>query len=253
MVVAGTEQTGSVALITGGGGGIGSAVASLLTSAGCRVAAFDRSRPAVDALASQQAAQGREVMPLVGDITQEKDLRRAVAQVTDHWGRLDVLVNAAGLTQLGGITDFGEADWDMVMNVNLKGTYLACKAAYPIMRGQRSGAVVNVASVSGRTKSVFTAPNYVASKAGVIGLTMSLASQWCPDGIRVNCVAPGLADTEMVAVYTPEQRQMLEQSIPMKRFARPQEVANAIVFLASAQASYITGETLNVNGGLFMV
>jgi NAD(P)-dependent dehydrogenase (short-subunit alcohol dehydrogenase family) len=253
MDLAVTQPAVSVALITGGGGGIGGAVARLLTSSGGAVAAFDRSRSAVDRLAAELKGHGHEVMSLVGDITRQEDLTQAVAQVTDRWGRLDILVNAAGLTQLGGIADFDEADWDRVMNVNLKGTYLACKAAYPVMRSQRAGAVVNVASVSGRTKSVFTAPNYVASKAGVIGLTMSLASQWCPDGIRVNCVAPGLAETEMVAVYSAEQRHMLEQSIPMKRFARPQEVANAIVFLASGQASYITGETLNVNGGLFMV
>lgn len=241
-----------IGLITGGAGGIGRATAEALAADGFAITLLDRP-DANERAVSELGRRGIEVARVDADVSSPSDVELAVGEVVDAHGRLDVLVNAAGLAQLGGISDITADDWDRLLDVNLKGTFLACRAAYPVLRRQGKGAVVNVASVSGRTRSVFTAPNYVASKAGVIGLTMSLAAQWCVDGIRVNCVAPGLVDTDMTSVYTPDRRRTLVQSIPMGRFARPAEIADAIVFLTSERSSYVTGETLNVNGGLFMV
>ena len=244
---------GKVAAITGGGSGIGRATALMFAAEGSYVAVADLFADRAAAVASEIGAAGGRALPVQVDVAQASSVMAAVQAIVAAWGRIDVLVNCAGIYQRGTIEDIGERDWDHVLDVNLKGTFLFCKFVVPVMARNGGGAIVNVSSISGRTKSDLAAVNYVASKAGVIGLTMCLASQLAPKGIRVNCVAPGTIDTPMNADIPPEGREVLLRRCPMGRFGRPEEVAAAILFLASPLASYITGETLNVNGGVFMV
>ena len=247
------DVKGCVAIVTGGGSGIGRAVCLELASRGARIAAVDISAGAAQEVVDQVRALGAEALAIGADVSSHADVAAAVGQVLDRWQRIDILVNSAGILQMGTIEEIDEKDWDQVLDVNLKGAFLFCKAVVPIMRRQGSGAIVNVSSVSGRTKALYAGPNYVASKAGLIGLTMSLANQLAADGIRVNCVAPGTIETPMNARLSPEERQRLVERCPMGRLGRPEEVAAAIAFLASPAASYITGETLNINGGVFMI
>lgn len=232
-----------MAAVVGGAGGIGGATADLLRADGMRVVALDLPRAAHD------ARDDEDFMAL--DATDPQEVERAIGAIVGRHGRLDVLINAAGIVQLGGIEDITPEDWRRIMAVNLDAVFYCCRAAYPHLR-QTSGAVVSVSSVSGRTKSILTAPNYVASKAGVIGLTMVLAAQWAADRVRVNCVAPGLTNTGMHAIYTPEQIELMRAAVPIGRFAEPNEVAETVAFLAGDRSAYVTGEVLNVNGGLFM-
>jgi NAD(P)-dependent dehydrogenase (short-subunit alcohol dehydrogenase family) len=168
-------------------------------------------------------------------------------------GPLEVLVNSAGIYRVGALEEVSPEAWDATLAVNLRGTFLVCREVLPGMLARGQGSVVNLSSISGRTKATLAAPSYVASKAGVIGLTMSLAAQGAGRGVRVNAVAPGPADTDMIRTLDRELQARLLQTLPLGRLASAREVAQAIVFLASPCASYITGETLNVNGGAFMV
>jgi 3-oxoacyl-[acyl-carrier protein] reductase len=237
------------ALVIGGGSGIGAAAAAALGSEGFALALLDRRQDALTNAGRELRQCGFPVEMYEADVTDAAALDDVVARLES----IGVLVNAAGILHLGTIADISEQDWDELLAVNLKGVFLTCKAVVPIMARAGGGAIVNVASQSGRTKSYFSAPDYVASKAGVIGLTMALASQHAKDGIRVNCVAPGLVETRMLDSYTPEQRQGMIDAIPLGRFARPEELASVIAFLATDRSSYVTGQTINVNGGGFML
>ncbi|MGI6208401.1 MAG: SDR family NAD(P)-dependent oxidoreductase [Anaerolineae bacterium] len=248
-----TSLEGKIALVTGGGSGIGRAVCLELGRAGAAVAAADLSAERAQATVKELEGAGHQAQAYRVDISRSDQVRAVVSGICERWGGVDVLVNAAGVYQIGGIEDITEEDWDRVLAINLKGAYLFCREVVPIMRRRGGGAIVNVSSISGRTKSDLAGVNYVASKAGLIGLTMCLANQLARDGIRVNCVAPGTIDTPMNASLTPEGREILTRRVPLGRLGQAEEVAAAIAFLASPAASYITGETLNVNGGAFMV
>ncbi len=248
-----TSLTGKIALVTGGGSGIGRATCLQLGRMGAKVAAADLSLPGAQATVEQMAAEGLTGAAHPVDVSSAEQVHCLVEAVCDRWGGIDVLANTAGIYQVGGIDDIGEADWDRVLGVNLKGAFLLCRAVVPVMRARGGGAIVNLSSISGRTKSDLAGVNYVASKAGIIGLTMCLGNQLARDGIRVNCVAPGTTDTPMVANVGEEGRAILTKRVPLGRLGRPDEIAAAVAFLASPAASYITGETLNVNGGAFMV
>lgn len=245
-------STRPTAVIVGGASGIGLASATALASEGYRIALVDREEGTLKSARDALTAGGAEVDARLGDVTDGDGLRSIFAELEADGG-FTVLVNTAGILHLGGIDDIDEAMWDQLIDINLKGTFLACKAAIPILLRGGGGAIVNLTSQSGRTKSYYSAPDYVASKAGVIGLTMVLANQHAKDGIRVNCVAPGLVETPMLDGYDADQRARMLDSIPLGRFAEPGEVAAAIAFLATPRASYVTGQTLNVNGGSFML
>ncbi|NPV09677.1 MAG: SDR family oxidoreductase [Anaerolineae bacterium] len=242
-----------VALVTGGGSGIGRAVCLELGRRGAAVAVADLSLARAQATAAELVGEGGQAGAYPVDVSSADQVRETVEAVCRQWGGVDTLVNSAGIYQIGGIEQIPEADWDRVLAVNLKGPYLLCREVVPIMRRRGGGVIVNVSSISGRTKSDLAGVNYAASKAGLIGLTMCLANQLARDGIRVNCVAPGTIDTPMNVSLSPESRQALTQRVPLGRLGLAEEVAAAIAFLASPAASYITGETLNVNGGAFMV
>jgi 3-oxoacyl-[acyl-carrier protein] reductase len=236
--------TGKTALITGAAGGIGSQTARLFLEEGARVAVADLRAP--DSVAGADLA-------LEMDVTNEQSVADAVRETERRLQRIDVLVNCAGIYRIGELSDVEPAAWDQLMDINLRGTYLVCRAALPGMLARGAGSIVNLASISGRTKSTLAAPSYVASKAGVIGLTMALASQSAARGVRVNAVAPGPVDTEMIRGLPDELQPRLISTIPLGRLGTAREIAQGIAFLASDAAGFITGETLNVNGGAFMV
>lgn len=187
------------------------------------------------------------------DVTQESSVAAAVGLALSRCGQIDVLVNCAGIYRIGDLAAVDPDEWDELLSINLRGTYLACRAVLPGMLARNRGSIVNLASISGRTKSTLAAPSYVASKAGVIGLTMALASQNAARGVRVNAVAPGPVDTDMIRALTDADQQRVISTIPIGRLATAREIASAIAFLASEASGSITGETINVNGGAFMV
>lgn len=245
-----TQQT---VLVVGAASGIGFASARALGLDGYRVILADhdaaRLTSAIDQLRTGDVTvQGREL-----DVTDPAGVSATIESLADDFG-LYGLVNAAGVLQLGTILDVDESDWKRVIDVNLGGVYRCCRAAIRAMLSSgNGGSIVNLASQSGRTKSFYSAPNYVASKAGIIGLTMTLAAQHAAQGIRVNAVAPGLVETEMIATaYSAEQRAAMLAGTPIGRFATPEEISDVVRFLISGDSSYVTGQTINVNGGSFM-
>lgn len=244
---------GKVVLISGAGGGIGRETALLFGREGARIAAGDLNRSAAEATATAVQEAKAEATAYALDVTSAESAAGVVAQVEREVGEVDILINCAGVYRVGDYTTVDPAAWRQLLEINLTGTYLMCQAVLPGMIERGRGSIVNLASISGRTKSTLAAPSYVASKAGVIGLTMSLASQSASAGVRVNAVAPGPTDTEMIRGLPEEMQARLIPTIPMGRLASAAEIASAIAFLASDAASFITGETLNVNGGSFMV
>jgi 3-oxoacyl-[acyl-carrier protein] reductase len=240
-------------LVVGGAGGIGLASARAIAVDGSHVVLADRDPVALKSAVEDLRLQGHAVDGYEMDVTDAAAVDRTIGRVAAERG-LHGLVNAAGVLQLGTILDVEEADWSRVLAVNLGGVYRTCRAAVAEMQAANGGSIVNLASQSGRTKSFFSAPNYVASKAGVIGLTMAIAAQHAAEGIRANAIAPGLIETAMTAdAYTNEQRMAMTTAIPMGRSATAEEVAAVVAFLISDRSSYITGQTINVNGGSFML
>jgi len=240
----------AVTVVAGGAGGIGLATAELLVDAGASTVLLDRGERLEEAVAALRERGDARCEGHPVDVT-DVEAVAAVASAIGARHAVAGLVNSAGVLQLGSIADVTPRDWDRVLDVNLKGVYSTCRAFMPYLE-QAHGAIVNVSSVSGRTRSIWSAPNYVASKAGVIGLTMVLAAQQAHAGVRVNCVAPGIIETPMLAAYSAGQRQRMLDAIPLGRYAEPAEVGAVIAFLLSERASYVTGQTINVNGGQFM-
>ena len=167
-------------------------------------------------------------------------------------GRIDILVNNAGVMRPASVEDTTEEEWERIMNVNLKGTFICSKAVMEVMKKQKYGKIVNIASASGKIGGVATGPHYSASKAGIICFTKTLARELAPYGINVNCVAPGPIDTPMFQLFSKETRESIIKRIPLGRIGEPRDVAEAVLFLVSDAAKYITGETLDVNGGFLM-
>jgi len=241
-----------VALITGAGRGIGAAVALTLSAEGCAVALADRDAfTEAEALAGRLRGEGRRALAVQADVTDVAAAARAVKATVHDLGRLDILVCNAGVTRDALLWKMEEADWDTVLEVNLKGCYTFCRAVAPLFRAQQSGRIVTIASINGLRGKAGQA-NYAASKGGVIAFTKSLARELGPSGVTANCVAPGLVRTPMTADLPPEVvRRALEESA-LGRAAEPEDVAWTVAFLCSDRARHLTGTVVPVDGGQYM-
>ncbi|MFH1834158.1 MAG: 3-oxoacyl-[acyl-carrier-protein] reductase [bacterium] len=240
---------GRVALVTGGAKGIGRAIATRLASDGAKVAIVDWADAGEDAARELAQATGRPTTFVKADISKEADARAAVAAVEAALGPVDILVNNAGITRDGLLLVMDESDWDAVLAVNLKGAFLMSKAVLRGMIKRRRGSIVSISSVVGRRGNAGQA-NYSAAKAGLIGLTKSLAREVASRNVRVNAVAPGYIETDMTAALDEAARNAIVSQIPLGRIGSPEGVAEAVAFLAGDSASFITGAVLAVDGGL---
>jgi len=245
------ELKGKVALITGGAQGIGKVTALLLAERGADIAISDINREGAEDTAKEIERLGRRGLGLEGDVSNPADAERIVDTTVEKLGGIDILVNNAGITRDGLLLRMAVEDWDAVLNVNLKGTFNCSKAAIKHMIKRKSGRIVNIASVVGEMGNAGQA-NYAASKAGIIGLTKSIAREYAQRGINVNAIAPGYIQTPMTEGLSEKVKEELKAQIPMAKLGTPLDVGNAIYFLVSDASSYITGQVLNVNGGLYM-
>ncbi len=243
------DLSGQSALVTGASGGIGGAIARALHRQGATVAVAGRRTAALDALAAEL---GERAHALTGDLANPEAPDRLVREAEAAMGRVDILVNNAGITRDALALRLKDEDWQTVVEVNLTAAFRMIRAALRGMVRRRHGRVIAIASVVGITGNPGQA-NYAATKAGLIGMAKSLAAETATRGITVNCIAPGLITTAMTDKLNEEQRTRIAATIPMGRFGAAEDVAAAAVFLASAEASYITGQTLHVNGGMAMV
>jgi len=244
---------GKVALVTGAGRGIGRAIAMSFGDQRAHVIVNDiLPQKELADLAAAISQKGIKAIASQADVSQSDQVENMMQLTDEAFGRLDILVNNAGIIRRGSIETVSEKDWDQVMAVNLKGTFNCCRAAAELMIKQRSGKIVNVSSIAGKTGDITSAPGYGPSKAAIDALTKTLARQLAGYGINVNGVAPHAIETEMSAEWSDEKRKTIIEAIPLKRLGQPHEVADAVLFLASAKADFITGEILDVNGGFLM-
>jgi 3-oxoacyl-[acyl-carrier protein] reductase len=247
------QLRGKVAFVTGAAGGIGQETVRVFLEEGMRVAGADLDAGKAESSLKAAGGSAETIWSTSVNVTDEVSVNQAVRGAFEHFGAIDIVVNAAGIYKIGELADVDPPAWDTMLDINLRGTFLVCRAALPHLIERGRGSIVNLASISGRTKSTLATPSYVASKAGVIGLTMALASQNAKHGVRVNAVAPGPVDTEMIRGLPDDLKPGLIGTIPLGRLGTAREIAQAIAFLASEAAGFITGETLNINGGAFMV
>jgi len=244
--------TDQVAVVTGAARGIGKAIATAFAGEGAKVALVDIDPETLERLGEEIGVRGGQALPVPCDITQSSAVGEMVDRVLGKFGRIDILVNNAGIIRRGTIETVTEEEWDLVIAVNLKGTFNCCKAVVAPMKRQGGGTIVNVSSIASKVGDITSAPGYGPSKAGGDALMKTLARQLAPYGIRVNAVAPHAIETEMSAQWSEERRREIIASIPLGRLGRPGDVAEAVLFLASEAASFITGEILDVNGGALM-
>ncbi len=245
------ELSGQVALVTGGAQGIGKAVALKLARNGSDVAVSDINLEMAQATAQEIEAIGRRALATEANVARFEDGERMVRETLEALGRIDILINNAGITRDGLMLRMSEEDWDLVLDVNLKGAFNCTKAAIRHMAKQRSGKIVNIASVVGLMGNAGQA-NYAASKAGLIGFTKTVAREFASRGINVNAVAPGYIDTPMTQALPEKVKEELKKLIPLDRLGTPEDVANTVFFLVTGASDYLTGQVLQVNGGLYM-
>ena len=242
---------GRVALVTGASQGIGHACALALAREGASVAVAARNQPKLEELVSQIAASGGKAAAFVMDVAEEDQVKAGIKSALAQFGKIDILVNNAGITRDQLVMRMKRADWDSVLNTNLTSAYLCIQNVIPAMLKQRWGRIINIASIFGQMGQAGQA-NYSASKAGLIGLTMAIAREVASRSITCNAVAPGFIETSMTAALSAELKENAVKMIPLGRVGKSEDVASAVCFLASEEASYITGHVLNVNGGMLM-
>ena len=250
------DFAGKVALVTGGATGIGAAIVERLAGQGARVACcYHTSRDAAELLAVKLKAQGQDVYPVKMDVSNSQEVKAAVDSIQSHFdGPVTILINNAGdMVGTAPLDEMDEALWDKVIAVNLKGAFLCAKQCIPGMKRSKQGRIINITSISARSGGGPGAAPYAAGKAGLEALTKAMAKELAPFNITVNAVAPGVIDTAIHERFnTPGSLEKLRQSIPLARLGLPDEVARVVMFLASDDAAYVTGETIAVNGGLRM-
>ncbi|HEX4630555.1 MAG TPA: 3-oxoacyl-[acyl-carrier-protein] reductase [Chthoniobacterales bacterium] len=241
-----------VAVVTGAGRGIGHAIALRLAKEGARVASVSRTEANAQKTADEiNSTRADAARAYAVDVADQAAVQKAAAEIFEAFGRVDILVNNAGVTRDGLSMRLSMDDWDTVLNTNLKGAFNFTQAVMRPMIKQRSGRIINISSISGLTGNAGQA-NYAASKAGLIGLTKTLARELASRGITVNAVAPGLIETDMTTVLSDEVRQAILQKIPLGKLGEPDDIAGAVAYLASPEAKYITGQVLTVDGGMVM-
>lgn len=240
-----------IAVITGGCRGIGKSIATKFAKEGAFVFALDFKLPDENEMFLEDTELSQNIVCKQADVTNFESIEKIFAEIVQEKGRIDFLVNNAGITRDNLLMRMSEMEWDSVLNTNLKGSFVCTKAVTRIMMGQRFGRIVNIGSVVGTMGNAGQA-NYSASKAGLIGFTKSIARELASRNILVNLVAPGYVRTAMTDKLTDEQRKAFLDNVPLKRVAEPEDIANAVAFLSSDEASYITGQVLHVNGGLYL-
>ncbi len=240
-----------VALVTGSAQGIGKAVALLLARNGADIVVSDINLEKAEETAREIEPIGVKAMAVKVNVASLADVEQMIGAVMEKFGKIDILVNNAGITRDKLILRMTEEDWDAVLNVNLKGTFNCTKTVVRHMAKQRSGKIVSIASVVGEMGNAGQV-NYAASKAGVIGLTKTIAREFAQRGINVNAIAPGYIETPMTEVLPEKVKEELKRLIPMERLGKPEDIAEAVLFLVSEESNYITGHVLKVNGGIYM-
>jgi 3-oxoacyl-[acyl-carrier protein] reductase len=246
------QLKGKTAVVTGSGRGLGKSIALKLAQMGANIVLNDlEGSDSIDAAAEEFKAAGYNVIVTKGDVRNAEDVEKMVKAAVEAFGRIDILVNNAGITRDMLMVKMAEKDWDDVLDINLKGAFLCTKAVARIMMKQRSGKIINVASVAGVMGNPGQA-NYSASKAGLIGLTKSTAKELASRNITCNAVAPGLIQSKMTEVLPEKVKEAYLKNIPLNRFGTPEDVANVIGFLASDSSDYVTGQVIHIDGGLVM-
>ena len=248
------DLTGRTAIITGAGQGMGRTVARALASRGANVVVNDLNADGAERTAQDLRATGANAIAVPASVTDGNDVRRMVERAAEHFGGVHILVNNAGVLRPTPVIDIDESEWDLVIDVNMKGTFLCAQAVLPMMQAAGWGRIVNFSSTAGKNVSTVGGAHYTAAKAGILGFTRHLASEVAAGGITVNAVCPGLIDTEMVrAVIDQDRIRAYEASFPIPRLGQPDEVAELVAFLVSDRAAYITGASLDINGGDLMI
>ncbi|MEW6108709.1 MAG: 3-oxoacyl-[acyl-carrier-protein] reductase [Nitrospirota bacterium] len=242
---------GQVVMVTGGARGIGKAIAEGFARRGANLALADISLDSAEETAREMSGYGIKTMAVKLDVSKSEDVSKSFMDITKELGRIDVLINNAGITRDSLVLRMKEEDWDAVLDINLKGVFLCSKEAVKIMVKQRYGRIVNISSVVAFMGNPGQA-NYSASKAGIIGVTKTIAREYAGRGITVNAVAPGFISTAMTDALAENIKQDMLKSIPVGRFGSVDDVANAVIFLASQDNGYITGQVIHVNGGMYM-
>ena len=245
------ELKGKIALVTGGGQGIGQVIGNHLAKIGAHVVFGDINLKNAEKSAEDVSASGGKASAILLNVTDPENVKVAFDSIKSEFKPLDILINNAGITKDGLFVRMKEDDWDSVLAVNLKGSFLCGQQAAKHMMKQRQGAIVNIASIVGIMGNAGQA-NYSASKSGLIGLTKTMARELAPRNITVNAIAPGFIDTEMTRVLDEKIKDKLVEQIPLSRLGLPEDIAHSVVFLVSSSSSYITGQVLNVNGGMLM-
>jgi 3-oxoacyl-[acyl-carrier protein] reductase len=243
------DLTNKVALITGSGRGIGQTIAMKLSEVGATVIINDVNEAAANQTAEQIKAQNRPSLAVIADVSSAADVSRLVETVKNAYGKIDILVNNAGITRDKLVMIMSDDDWDKVINISLKSVFLCSRAVLRDMVKQRWGRIINISSLAGVVGNAGQA-NYASAKAGIIGFTKSLAKEIASRNITVNAVAPGFIDTEMTQRLDAKYKEELRKSIPSGKFGSPRDVAEAVAFFASDEAAYITGQVLNIDGGI---
>jgi len=243
-----------VAIVTGAGQGMGRAISKALSLEGAAIVGIDLNKETLRGLVDEIRREGGRAAAVTGDVSIKQDVSRTVATATETFGTVDILVNNAGVLRPGPLERIEDAEWDLVLDVCLKGAFLFMQAVAPLLKEKRHGKIINIASLAGRATSTLGGAHYTAAKAGMLGLSRHVARELAPYDINVNAICPGIIDTPMArSQASPQRLEDVRRSIPFQRFGAPEEVADLVLFLASEASSYVTGAAIDIHGGELII